>query len=86
MVDALVSLGSALLVLNYFEFFAVLNYFEFFAPNTHCALVVALSEKKKVPFSMAIGNEARVFSQTIAHWNNKNEIRRKNKKKVRREA
>ena len=32
------------------------NYFYFFAPNTHCALVVALSEKQ-VPFSMAIGNE-----------------------------
>ena len=28
----------------------------FFAPDTHCALVVALSEKSKVPFSMAIGN------------------------------
>ena len=27
------------------------------ALNTHCALVVALSEKKQVPFSMAIGNE-----------------------------
>ena len=26
------------------------------APNTHCAHVVALSEKKQVPFSMAIGN------------------------------
>ena len=32
------------------------NYFQFFAPNTHCALVVALSEKKQVPFRMAIGN------------------------------
>ena len=32
------------------------NFFWFFAPNTHCALVVALSEKKLVSFSMAIGN------------------------------
>ena len=33
------------------------NYFYFFAPNTQCALVVALSEKKQVSFSMTIGNE-----------------------------
>ena len=34
----------------------MLKYFCFFAPNAHCALVVALSEKKmQVPFSMAIG-------------------------------
>ena len=32
------------------------KYFYFFAPNTHCALVVAVSEKKKVPFSMAVEN------------------------------
>ena len=32
------------------------NYYKFFAPNTHCALVVALSEKKQVPYSMALGN------------------------------
>ena len=32
------------------------KYFYFFAPNTKCACVVALSEKKQVPFSMAIGN------------------------------
>ena len=31
------------------------KYFYFNTPNTHCALVVALSEKQ-VPFSMAIGN------------------------------
>ena len=34
----------------------MLKYFLFFVPNTHCALVVALSGKKQVPFSMAIGN------------------------------
>ena len=32
------------------------KYFCFFAPNTLCALVVALG-KKQVPFSMDIGNE-----------------------------
>ena len=34
------------------------KHFYFFAPNTKCALVVAvaLSEKKEVQFSMAIGN------------------------------
>ena len=34
----------------------MLKHFYFFASNTHCALVVALSEKKQVPFSMARGN------------------------------
>ena len=34
----------------------VFNYFYFFTLKAHCVLVVALSEKKKVPFSMAIGN------------------------------
>ena len=34
----------------------VLNYFWFSTPDTHCALVIALSEKKLAPFSMAIGN------------------------------
>ena len=33
------------------------KYFYFFAQNTLCALVVALSEKKQVPFNIAIGNE-----------------------------
>ena len=33
------------------------KYFDFFAPNTHRALVIALSEKKQVPFSTAIGYE-----------------------------
>ena len=32
------------------------NYFLVFTPNTHCALVVALLEKKQVPFSVVIGN------------------------------
>ena len=32
------------------------KYFEFFTANTHCALVVALSEKNEVTFSNAIGN------------------------------
>ena len=32
------------------------KYFYLFTPNTKCALVVALSEKKQVPFSMAIRN------------------------------
>ena len=47
----------------------VLNYFYFFAPNTHCALVDALLEKKLVPFSMAIENVdscTGVFSNTRA--------------------
>ena len=33
-------------------------------------------EKKRVPFSMAIGNggtHAQVFSETLAHWNSKND-------------
>ena len=34
----------------------MLNYFYFFAPNTNGALVVAPSEQKQVPFSIAIGN------------------------------
>ena len=34
----------------------VLKYFYFFAPNTHCALVVALSKKKQVPFSITVRN------------------------------
>ena len=32
------------------------NYFYFFDPYTHSVLIVALSEKKQAPFSMAIGN------------------------------
>ena len=56
------------------------KYFCFFAPNTHCALGVALSGKKQVPFSMdcmAIGNVELMneFSQTFANGNSKNEIR-----------
>ena len=35
----------------------MLQHFYFFDPNTHRALIVALSEKNTVPFSMAIGNE-----------------------------
>ena len=34
----------------------VLQYIYFFTPNTRCALVVALSEKKEVPVSMAMGD------------------------------
>ena len=34
----------------------MLNYFWVSTPNTHCALVIVLSEKKQAPFSMAIGN------------------------------
>ena len=40
--------GSGLLMLNFLQFFAT---------NTHCALVVALSEKKQVAFGISIGNE-----------------------------
>ena len=35
----------------------VFKYFCLFAPNTHCALVVSLSEKKQAPFNMVRGNE-----------------------------
>ena len=41
------------------------KYFYFFARNTKCALVVAVSEKKQVPFSVAIGN-GDVFPNTCA--------------------
>ena len=55
----------------------MLKYFYFFAPNTHCALVVALSEKTS---TIQYGNRkcvprARVFSQTLPHGNSKNEVR-----------
>ena len=55
------------------------NYFCFFAPNTNCALVVALSERKQVPFNMAIGNGELMHEcfpkHLLAHGNSKNEIR-----------
>ena len=59
----------------------VLNYFSFFAPNTHCALVVELPEKAStIQYGYRKwGTRARVFSQTLAHGNSKNEIRQRNK-------
>ena len=44
----------------------------------HFQLFIALTEqKKKVPFSMAIGNGELMheFSKTLAHGNSKNKIR-----------
>ena len=53
-----------------------------FSHRTHCALVVALSEKKQVPFSMDIENaHARVISKSVSHGNSKNEIRQRNKRR-----
>ena len=55
----------------------VLKYSLFFAPNTHCALVVALSEKTcTIQYVYRkCGTHALVFSQAFAHGNIKNEIR-----------
>ena len=59
------------------------KYFYFFAPNTHFALVVALQSRKKVSTIQygyrKCGNHARLFSQTLAHGNSKNEIRQMNR-------
>ena len=41
---------------NFARLEVVHKYFYSFAPNPHCALIVAISEKIKIPFSMAIGN------------------------------
>ena len=62
----------------------MLDYFWFSTPNTHCALVIALSEKKARTIQYGnskCGTHARVFSQTLLHGNSKNEIRQRNKKK-----
>ena len=68
----------------------MLNYFWFFTPNTHCALVIALSEKKASTIQYGYRKcvtHARVFSQALVHGNSKNEIRQRNKKKeIRNEA
>ena len=53
------------------------NYFYFFVPNTHCALVDVYCRKKASTISYGYrkwGTQARVFSQTLAHGNSKNEI------------
>ena len=53
----------------------MLKYFYWFAPNTRCTLVFALSNKKKVSFSMDIENEELMhdsFPKTLAHGNSKN--------------
>ena len=53
----------------------MLKYFKLFAPNTHCALVVALSGKSgTIQYGYKIGaTRARVFFQTLACGNSKNE-------------
>ena len=43
------------------------KYFHFFTPNTHCALV-ALSEKKQLPFSMAIINVELMHECFLKHF------------------
>ena len=52
--------------------------FYFLAPNSKCALAIALSEKNKYHTTIQYDDSkwvthARVFSQTLAHGNNKNE-------------
>ena len=76
-----------LYILVWFEGIGLLvpNYFQFFSPNTHCALVIALSEKQnKYHYGYREwGTHARVFPQTLAHGNSKNEIKiKKRTKKV----
>ena len=62
------------------------KFFDIFAPNTNCALVVALPVKKEVPFSMAIGNVELMHCCFLKH-SRKDTARMKYKamKKVRRE-
>ena len=64
--------------------FTSANYFYFFAPYIHCALVAVLSEKRKVQFSVAIGNEEFTHESfpRLANGNSKNEIRRTNRRIV----
>ena len=68
----------------------MLNYFWFSTSNTHCAPVIARSEKKASTIQNGYrkcGTHARVFSQTLVYGNSKNEIRQRNKKKkIRSEA
>ena len=62
----------------------MLNYFCFPTPNTHCALVIAMSEKKASPIQYGYrkcGTHARMFSQPLLRGNSKNEIRQRTKKK-----
>ena len=55
----------------------VLKYFYFVAPNTQCALVVALSEKIKYHSVWLM----QVFSQTLMLGNSKNENKTKKTQK-----
>ena len=50
------------------------QYFYFFAPNSKCALEDTLSEKNQCGYRKW-GTHALVFSQTLAHGNNKYKIR-----------
>ena len=62
----------------------MLKYFHFFAPNTKCALVGALSEKKKSTIQHGYrkcGTHARVPSQTLTHGNSKTEIGKETRKR-----
>ena len=61
------------------------KYFYSFAPNTHCALVVALSENNKYILQCGYrkcDTYARVFSQTLEYGNSKNEVRQGNRRKL----
>ena len=57
-----------------------------FDRRSFCQSKDYFASRKKVPFSITTGNgtSARVFSQTLAHGNSKNEIRLKKQTKVRR--
>ena len=58
------------------------KYLYFPAPNTHCALVVALSKKAStIKYGYRkCGTHAQVLPQTLAHGNSKNEIRQRNRR------
>ena len=63
------------------------KYFYFFAPNSKDALVILLSIGSTIENGYRnCGTHAQVFSQTLAQGNSKNEITKKQKEKVRREA
>ena len=61
----------------------MLKHFYFFAPNTHCALVVALSEKTStIEYGYRkCGTNSPVFSQTLAHGNSKSKRTQREGKK-----